>query len=243
MANKHSNLGFQLHERGNRTAPGRSARTYWSLTLLLDKLQRIVGSDLLPGGENVLDYGCANKPYQSLFVEKFHEYVGADLPGNPEADVIIGSAGELPCAEGSFDCVLSSQVIEHVVDPQQYLKEAWRVLRQGGSLILSTHGIWPYHPDPTDFWRWTIEGLQHEIRKAGFEIMMVQGVFGIESSALQLWQDATFERLPRRIRPAYTWFIQMIIGIIERRHPDKISNDASIYVVLARKKDDKQETR
>src|SRR6266850_6170226 len=137
MTKPDSNQPFQLQERGNRTSPGRSARTYWSLKLLLQKLQRTLDSDLLLPGENVIDYVCADKPYQSLFVEKFPKYVGADLPGNPQADLNIGPAGELPCAEGSFDCVLSSQVLEHVVDPHQYLKEAFRVLRDGGSLVLS----------------------------------------------------------------------------------------------------------
>jgi SAM-dependent methyltransferase len=235
--NENSDHGYQLQERGNRIAPSRSSRTYWSLTLLLDKLQRVVESELLPSGKNVLDYGCADQPYRSLFAEKFHEYVGADLAGNPKADLIISPSGTLPCADGSFDCVLSSQVLEHVVDPQQYLTEAWRALRPSGSLVLSTHGIWPYHPDPTDYWRWTIEGLQQEIRKAGFEIMMVQGVFGMESSALQLWQDATSDRLPRMFQPVYTRLIQTIIGFIERRQPNKLSNDASIYIVLARKLD------
>lgn len=233
----HLTQSFQLQERGQRSAPGRSARTYCSLTLLLDKLQRIVRSDLLPSGERLLDYGCADKPYQWLFQEKFTEYVGADLPGNTKADLAIGPAGEIPSEAGSFDCVLSSQVLEHVVDPQKYLAEAGRVLRPGGSLILSTHGIWPYHPDPTDYWRWTIEGLQHEIRQAGFQIMMVQSVFGLESSALQLWQDATYERLPGFLQPVYTRFFQAVIGFIERRQPDKLSNDASIYLILARKLD------
>ena len=237
MPNQHSNQLFQLQERGNRSTPSRSARIYCSLTLLLDKLQRIVRSDLLASGERLLDYGCADKPYQWLFQEKFTEYVGADLPGNTKADLEIGAAGEIPCEACSFDCVLSSQVLEHVIDPQEYLAEAWRVLRPCGSLILSTHGIWSYHPDPTDYWRWTIEGLQHEIRKAGFQIMMVQGVFGLESSALQLWQDATYERLPAFLQPIYTRFIQAVIGFIERRQPNKLSNDASIYLILARKLD------
>lgn len=230
-----SNHAFQVQERGDRTAPRRSDRTYWLLSSLLTRLKFVLRSDLLPKGTKLLDYGCANKPYQSLFIKKFDQYIGADLTGNPLADIIIGEKGDLPCEPNSFDCVLSSQVLEHVIDPNVYLRESWRVLRANGSLILSTHGIWPYHPDPTDFWRWTIDGLQLEIRRAGFEILLVQSVFGMESVALQLWQDATHERLPRFIRSIYTGLFQFGIGLIERRQPNKLSTDAAVYVILARK--------
>ncbi len=226
---------FQRGERGNRIEPKKSHRTHWHLTLLRQKLERIIASELLPAGETLLDYGCADKPYQRLFKPKFERYLGADIAGNPAADLIIDGEGHIPVEDGTIDCVLSSQVLEHVPDPAAYLKEAKRVIRTGGTLILSTHGIWPYHPDPTDFWRWTIDGLQVQIRQAGFEILHIQGVFGLESSALQLWQDATFERLPRVLQPFYTRVCQFIIGLIERRHPDKLSNDASVYVVLAKK--------
>ncbi len=133
-------------------------------------MQQIVLSDELPAGENLLDYGCADKPYEMLFKQKFVNHIGADLPGNKHAEIEIKPDGELPSADGSFDCVLSSQVLEHVIGSKTYLREAFRVLKSGGSLIVSTHGIWPYHPDPTDFWRWTIDGLQREIRLVGFEI-------------------------------------------------------------------------
>lgn len=192
-------------------------------------------SDLLPKSESILDYGCANKPYKELFARKFDRYVGADLPGNRSADIAIGPTGELPIDSNSFDCVLSSQVLEHVEDPHKYLRESWRVLKPNGSLLISTHGFWPYHPDPTDYWRWTIDGLQLEIKKAGFEVVNVQGILGLQSVALQLWQDATFELLPRFIQPIYTGLFQFGIGLIERRNPNKLSTDAAVYIILARK--------
>lgn len=228
---------FNTVERGDRLNPRRSDRAYWHLKLLHDRMQRIASSDLLPPGERLLDYGCGNKPYRPVFGPKFREYLGADLPGNPGADIITGPRGEVPTEDDTFDCVLSSEVMEHTEDPRFYLREAHRVLKPGGTLILSVPAIWVYHPDPIDYWRWTIAGLQHEIRRAGFDITLMQGVFGPESSALQLWQDSTVDRLPRKLQSVYTWFIQRMIGFIERRHPDKLSDDASIYIVLARKKE------
>jgi SAM-dependent methyltransferase len=201
---------------------------------LLKKLKEVIDSPFLHG-DSILDYGCGDRPYESLFAAKFKNYVAADIAGNPKANFVIGANGQIPTDDETFDCVFSSQVLEHVVEPQLYLREAHRVLKQDGTLIVSTHGIWPYHPDPTDFWRWTIDGLQREVGRAGFEILMVKGIFGLESTALQLWQDATFERLPRFMQPLYTWFFQTAIGFIESRRGDKTSDNASVYIVLARR--------
>lgn len=224
-------------DRGDRVSPPRSNRLHASLLILLDRLEHLAESDMLPSGEKLLDYGCGNKPYQRLFSRKFSRHIGADFPGNSDADILIDENGTVACEDTSFDCVLSSQVLEHVTSPQKYLGEAQRVLKPGGSLIVSTHGIWPYHPDPTDFWRWTADGLQAEIERAGFEIVNVQAVLGLESAALQLWQDSTFDRLPRLVWPPYFWFFQTFISLIERRRKSRFYNDAMIFVVLARKPD------
>ena len=138
--------------------------------------------------------------------------------------------------DNTFDCVLSTQVLEHVTDPQLYLSEARRVLKPNGSLILSTHGIWPYHPDPPISGAGQGDGLQAEIRRAGFEVVNVQGVFGLETASLQLWQDSAFDRIPAFVRRPYAWFFQTCIHLIERRRKARLSEDAMIFVILARKR-------
>jgi len=229
-------LAYVNHDRGHRAYPPRSHPRHAPLTLLFDRLRAIVGSDALQRGETLLDYGCGNKPYESLFRQKFNAVIGADFPGNSDAEIMVGPRGDLPISESSVDCVLSTQVLEHVESPDFYLAEAYRVLRPCGSLVLSTHGTWRYHADPVDYWRWTIEGLRLQIRRAGFDIWQIYSVLGMASCALQLWQDATADRLPKPMRHLYIWTIQGMIKWIERYGVTRLSLDASLYVVLAHKR-------
>ena len=66
--------------------------------------------------------------------------------------------------------VLSTQVIEHVPDTGRYLRESWRLLRPGGALIVTTHGLIPEHGCPYDFYRWTADGLARAVADAGFVV-------------------------------------------------------------------------
>jgi hypothetical protein len=108
-------------------------------------------------------------------------------------------------------------------------------LKRSGTLVLSTHGVWPYHPHPNDYWRWTRTGLARELEKAGFDVVTLHSVLGPETSALQLWQDATIDRCPRIFRKAYAGCFQAMIGFIERRRKSGPADDAAVYLVLARK--------
>lgn len=127
-------------------------------------------------GLGVLDIGCGTMPYQSIFVERGAKYFGADIDGS--ADILIASDGSLPLPDESVDIVVSFQVLEHVKNVQAYLATAHRVLRKGGRMFLSTHGVWPYHAHPTDYWRWTCDGLRVELEDAGFEIHKISALCG-----------------------------------------------------------------
>jgi SAM-dependent methyltransferase len=210
----------------------------WAVLRLLAKaIERAIAAMEVGPEAVVLDFGCAERPYERLFAGKFLRYLAADLPGNERADVVVTLAGRVPIADGSVDCVASTQVLEHVEDPSAYLAEARRVLRPDGLLLISTHGFWVYHPDPVDFWRWTRAGLERELRAAGFEPVRTESVLNFAATALQLWQDATASRIPGALRPLYVYFLQRLVALLSALRAREVSDNAAIYVIVARKAD------
>lgn len=128
-------------------------------------------------GRRIIDLGCGDCPYQPLFVESgCSAYVRCDLAGDVDVLLRPGERCDLP--ESSAHVVVSFQVLEHVWDVEWYLGEAWRLLTPGGILILSTHGTWLYHPHPTDYRRWTRDGLLEELRSRRFDIERVDALVG-----------------------------------------------------------------
>ncbi len=93
------------------------------------------------GAERVLDAGCGS----SLIVQSLNNVIGMDFNyaklrflRRYEIPLVNGSAFALPFKDGSFDCVISSQVIEHIRYDESLFSEMRRVLRTGGTLILGT---------------------------------------------------------------------------------------------------------
>jgi SAM-dependent methyltransferase len=173
-------------------------------------------------------------PYRPVFAQKVERYVGADLPRNRLADVHLDESGRAAMPDASVDIVLSSQVLEHVPSPDAYLAEAHRLLKATGTLILSTHGYWMYHPDPTDFWRWTREGLVRQIEAAGFTVQSVRGVMNLAASGLQLFQDGVAAAVPGVLRPSFHFVMNRAMWLVDRLGSDASrSRDAGVFIVRA----------
>ncbi|NDC42195.1 MAG: class I SAM-dependent methyltransferase [Chitinophagia bacterium] len=117
----------------------------------------------------LLDIGCGNKPYQVFFEGKITGYTGCDIVQSSAKQVdIICPATNIPLPDACKDTVFSTQVIEHVADHNGLLAEAYRILRPGGSLIISGPMAWEHHEVPYDFFRFTRHGFEYILQKQGF---------------------------------------------------------------------------
>jgi ubiquinone/menaquinone biosynthesis C-methylase UbiE len=68
---------------------------------------------------------------------------------------------DLPFKDNHFDFVVSDQVLEHVGgDPFRAVDETFRITKQGGIVVHTTCLLFQIHGYPSDYWRFTPEGLR-----------------------------------------------------------------------------------
>lgn len=74
----------------------------------------------------------------------------------------------LPFRDAIADCVIVSGFLHIVPDPQKVLREVRHVLKPRGRLLLTVSLVFPYTPEPTDYWRFTEEGVLWLLHNTGF---------------------------------------------------------------------------
>lgn len=210
---------------------------HYVLTKLRKQMEGIV-AQRLRGRKDLLivDFGCGDMPYRPIFEHEGARYIGIDLADNKAADLHMSAEGVAPMADCSADVVLSTQVLEHALDPRSYLLECRRIIKPGGLLILSTHGYWMYHPHPTDLWRWTGSGLRSLVEEAGYTLLDCTGVLGLASTGLHLFQDGLHRHLQLRrpLRQLVSVAMDPLIALADKLSSDEERrDDACIFVIVA----------
>lgn len=223
----------------------------WSPWYYVNTLLRKAYENTVPGvlkeypDANVLDYGCGSKPYEYLFEQGVKKYTAVDIGDNPLADIQITPGEKLPFGSGEFDIILSSQVLEHVQEVDQYMAECNRVLKTGGTLLLSTHGTWQFHAAPYDFNRWTIMGLKHLMNKSGFEVLNsipVLGQLALTSQLRITFYNSFAERIGiagKLLLFPVSLLYQLKMMLEDFITPDRVKQrDSAVFLLTAKKKKD-----
>jgi SAM-dependent methyltransferase len=216
----------------------------------------------------MLDVGCGEKPYEAFFRPYVTDYVGVEHEATFEqtfastrsvADVLY-DGHTLPFADGSFDTVMSIQVLEHTPTPQRLVDEMGRVLADGGTLILTAPFSFRLHEEPHDYFRYSPHGLRALVEHAGLEVLEVRsqgGLFTVLAHKLNVFlafRGGRLERVvqgigkhghekPSAMRPRY-WALPAIMPaivalsagsrVLDRVLPER--TESLGFLMLARKR-------
>ena len=72
---------------------------------------------------------------------------------------------DLPLEDCSVDCFVCNAILEHLYEPQLAIFEMYRTLKVGGHVWVEVPFSQFYHAHPYDFRRWTVKGLEWEMRR------------------------------------------------------------------------------
>ena len=183
----------------------------------------------------VLDLGAGSAKYKQIIKEKSTKYLAFDMIPGENID-IVGDVLNLPFVNENFDTVISTQVLEHISKPWLMVNEIQRVLKTGGFCILTAPFLIPYHADPHDYFRYTIEGIESLFKDAGFEICESGGYGKTFSVIAEFIRFSWFNPYQKMKKGSWkiTHFITKLAGLLDKFSKNKIIY-SNVYLI-ARKK-------
>lgn len=186
----------------------------------------------------LLDIGCGEQPMRPLFERRVDKIWGIDhfrtLHKNEKIEV-FGTALQLPFKNDQFDSAVCLQVLEHVPEPVELLREACRTLKPGAHLILTAPHIWALHEEPHDYFRYTSHGLRFILEKAGFEVIEIRPMAGyfVTAAARFCYFLEHFDRFVLKILVKPSYFIVQCLGwLLDRIYCD--TKETWNYLAVAR---------
>jgi SAM-dependent methyltransferase len=172
----------------------------------------------------LVDLGCGEKPYQSILNSasgKVQQYIGIDLP-NPGYHArtlpeLYWNGQKIPFKNEAVDCVVATEVFEHIPDLDPILKESCRILKPGGILFFTVPFLWPLHDAPHDEYRYTPFSLERLLTGAGFVRIELKALGGWDAALAQmigLWMrrrpmtDETRTLFSEQLFPLYQFLLE-----------------------------------
>ncbi|WP_319581972.1 HAD-IIIC family phosphatase [uncultured Pseudodesulfovibrio sp.] len=133
------------------------------LPFIRNIVKECVVAGLLKG--NILDIGAGWDGVLGDDCDEFLEVNGSkhtrlDIERFPRTDIVANAQDMVEIADGTFDSALCLEVLEHCTDPFALSRELLRVLRSGGTAVVSAPMNFSIHDTPGDYWRFTPDGLK-----------------------------------------------------------------------------------
>lgn len=156
-------------------------RRLWLDSMLSASVHQMQGFVLDIGGKRENKRGTFAPPENQA---KAWWYLNLDLSTKPS---IYADVTQTPLMEKTMDCVICTEVLEHLPNPQACMDEIHRLLRDEGVVFASTTFFYPVHADPYDFQRFTEDGLRYLFRHfRSVEVYRMGGYAGVLGLLVEL---------------------------------------------------------
>lgn len=127
-------------------------------------------------GTRVLEIGSmdVNGGYRPLLGERDATYTGVDIEAGPGVDLVLEDPSVLPFGDGTFDLVLSGQMLEHSPFFWRTFAEMARVLDKRGVIVLIAPSSGPIHRYPVDCYRFYPDAFASLAELVGLQLLDVR---------------------------------------------------------------------
>lgn len=116
-----------------------------------------------------IDLGCGEMPYRPFVEKQTETYHTFDIEERTAGVTYVGDIQSMPqVPSDTYDTAVSLEVFEHVPDPRAAAAEVFRILRPGGTFIMSVPHMSRLHEEPYDFFRYTKYGVRRILEDTGF---------------------------------------------------------------------------
>lgn len=174
---------------------------FTDIKITYDNLESfIIRKEILKAVENVipqlsgkiLDSGCGSMPYKEIILsnKKVQSYVGLDIETGLNYEDIkpdfFWDGKVMPFEDASFNVVISTEVLEHVLNPDAYLMEVKRVLKPGGLFFFTVPFLMSLHEVPHDYYRYTPYSLEMIFTRIGFTSIKISPSGGYNAAVGQM---------------------------------------------------------
>jgi SAM-dependent methyltransferase len=143
----------------------------------------------------LLDMGCGKAPFFEAYRSHVSTVECIDWVQGPHGSDYLDQAcdltGTIPYADGSFDTILLSDVLEHLPEPMNCWLEMNRLLDTGGKVLLNVPFYYQIHEAPHDYYRYTEFALKRFAEASGFKVEELTSIGG----ALEVLADLTAKLL------------------------------------------------
>ena len=132
----------------------------------------------------LLDCGCGYKTKE--YIEANPRVINFEIVDYASTDV-LGVGEKLPFADNTFEYIISSSVLEHVMDPFKCADEMRRVLKPGGKIMCSVPFLIPFHGYPHHYYNMTSQGLANLFKGMKIESNSPSSPIFALTSLVGLW--------------------------------------------------------